>query len=61
MPAPTAPRCLDATVAFDDVLVERWHHAPCVLCQAQTGLSSWRARSRIGCTRRSPYGRYPDR
>jgi hypothetical protein len=34
MPHPTAPRHVDATVAFDDVLVERWHHTPCVLCQA---------------------------
>jgi len=34
MPAPPSPRSLDATVAFDDLLMERFSHSPCVLCQA---------------------------
>ena len=34
LPAPVSPRRMDATVAFDDLLIERWHRSPCVLCQA---------------------------
>jgi hypothetical protein len=34
MADPTSPRRVDATVAFDDLLVARWHRTPCVLCQA---------------------------
>ena len=34
MPAPAAPLSMDATVAFDDLVVERWHHIPCLMCQA---------------------------
>ena len=30
---PGSPCHRDETVAFDDLLVERWHRAPCVLCQ----------------------------
>jgi len=28
-----APRPIDETVAFDDLLVNRWRRSPCVLCQ----------------------------
>ena len=28
-----SPHYRDEAVAFDDLLVERWHRAPCVLCQ----------------------------
>ena len=31
---PTFPRHIDETVAFDDTLLERWYHSPCVLCHA---------------------------
>ena len=31
-PAPAAPRHIDETVAFDDLLMERWSRSPCVLC-----------------------------
>ena len=34
MPEPTFPRHMDETVAFDDILVNRWHRSPCVLCHA---------------------------
>ena len=34
MPAPTSSRHIDETVAFDDTLLERWYHSPCVLCHA---------------------------
>jgi hypothetical protein len=34
MPDLASPRCVDALVAFDDLLVARWHRTPCVLCQA---------------------------
>jgi hypothetical protein len=33
MADPTSPRRVDAIVAFDDLLVDRWHRTPCVLCQ----------------------------
>ena len=33
-PAPAAPRPRDETVAFDDLLLERWSRRPCVLCHA---------------------------
>jgi hypothetical protein len=33
MPERPAPRCVDATVAFDDTLVLRFMELPCVLCQ----------------------------
>ena len=33
MPGQPSPRCIDATVAFDDTLVLRFTHLPCVLCQ----------------------------
>ena len=31
-PVPAAPRPRDETVAFDDLLLERWSRSPCVLC-----------------------------
>jgi hypothetical protein len=31
-PAPAAQRPRDETVAFDDLLLERWSRSPCVLC-----------------------------
>jgi len=34
MPEPTPWRHIDETVAFDDLLVNRWHRSPCVLCQS---------------------------
>ena len=30
MADPASPRRVDATVAFDDLLVARWHRTPCV-------------------------------
>ena len=29
-----APRPIDETVAFDDLIVNRWQRSPCVLCHA---------------------------
>jgi hypothetical protein len=33
MPALPPPRAVDATVAFDDLLLERFFRSPCGLCQ----------------------------
>ena len=33
MADPTSPRRVDATGAFDDLFVARWHRSPCVVCQ----------------------------
>ena len=33
MPDLTPPRPMDATVAFDDLLLERFLRSPCILCQ----------------------------
>jgi hypothetical protein len=33
MPDLPPPRAVDATVAFDDLLLERFFRSPCVLCQ----------------------------
>ncbi len=34
MPEPVSPPHIDETVAFDDLLVQRWYRSPCVLCHA---------------------------